>query len=921
MTHNGYHPMIFFPTTLKPIDSKLILCVRARETRSTKCSKKCGAANISLSIRGESKHLSISCGLLLLQNLAEPRWIFVNCMQPVVEYVFCVKKHTNLSFINLSQSELACEFISIQHNSLCYSVALIGQTDQKLQKSNFVFDSFEFLLSVFSVIKAISFPLFFHESGIHSCSRYLNIYDCQPLQNKQPTPLALGLSKHFLVNFVRKIGGNLIVCDNKVVISLLHMCDGNCDCSGFCGDEKDCSLKFSMLKTNNGNESCKKNKQNYTGIQKTIGQQKTAFQVQSAFSSCASTGLFSCSEETHVCYSIANVCLYQLTSSGVLIPCPLGEHLYKCNSFQCNIEFKCPTHFCIPWGYVCDGKLDCPAGADENLVTVCSEERNCTNLFKCQNSSRCIHLGNTCDGIQDCTFGDDEVLCQLHQHKCPSNCQCLGLHVFCFGIMLHEESFSRTNPYKWLKIERCTLGEALHSFHFPQLHTINILNSGLTELCFLFQKSLCLVFLNASLNIAQTVWPNCFTGNEMLQSLILSNNQINSLRKNGFWNLKNLRNLDLSYNCLQHLSNFVKVGLLNLQVFTFQVDGNTSSWLFLSKKLFDKISLKKLQTNNYQLCCLAPKQTQCTMNIPWYVGCKNLLPSIYVAVTFYMMSALILVVNIVSLCTIKLSNSSQTLKTADAFSNIVVFINFSDIIYSVSLFILWVADLVYRDEYVLFDFSWRSGAICFTHFGLVVNFSFVYPALLIFLSLSRLMITEHPFDSKFKEANFSQTCLVCISTVSLIISSLLTLWAKVITMGHGLPFSICSPYIDPTKSVIVFKIVTWLLSLYSTLVAFAIVAIYCRMFSLIKSFAQQVTSMVGSPRETKIRSFVLHLVVITASNLLCWIPTSVMYITASFIQQYPTDMLIWTQVAITPINSVVNPVVFIVTTLRGRAAR
>ena len=86
-----------------------------------------------------------------------------------------------------------------------------------------------------------------------------------------------------------------------------------------------------------------------------------------------------------------------------MIPCRNGGHLENCGNFECNMMFKCPDYYCIPWTYVCDGKWDCPFGQDELNNTVSTVGKMCQEMYKCTNEQHtCISIGNICDGQIDC---------------------------------------------------------------------------------------------------------------------------------------------------------------------------------------------------------------------------------------------------------------------------------------------------------------------------------------------------------------------------------------------------------------------------------------------------------------------------------------------------------------------------------------
>ena len=123
-----------------------------------------------------------------------------------------------------------------------------------------------------------------------------------------------------------------------------------------------------------------------------------------------------------------------------MIPCRTGEHLSQCENFECNQNFKCPGHYCIPHGYVCDGKWDCPTGADESKTAECGIKRSCNSLFKCRSSQICAHLGDVCDGEKDCLLEDDELMCDI-KDTCPKSCDCLLCALSC--VHLHTERKSQ----------------------------------------------------------------------------------------------------------------------------------------------------------------------------------------------------------------------------------------------------------------------------------------------------------------------------------------------------------------------------------------------------------------------------------------------------------------------------------------------
>ena len=98
------------------------------------------------------------------------------------------------------------------------------------------------------------------------------------------------------------------------------------------------------------------------------------------------------------CFNFTDICHYKLNEENHIMPCRNGGHLENCEEFECNVMFKCPNYYCVPWTYVCDEKWDCPDGEDEFNNEVCIGESVCEKMFQCRNEhKKCISISNVCD--------------------------------------------------------------------------------------------------------------------------------------------------------------------------------------------------------------------------------------------------------------------------------------------------------------------------------------------------------------------------------------------------------------------------------------------------------------------------------------------------------------------------------------------
>ena len=72
------------------------------------------------------------------------------------------------------------------------------------------------------------------------------------------------------------------------------------------------------------------------------------------------------------CYPVTHHCLYETEYTGVISFCRRGKHLTDCADFICSSTYKCPGAYCIPFGQLCDGNIDCPDGEDERMMLLVS---------------------------------------------------------------------------------------------------------------------------------------------------------------------------------------------------------------------------------------------------------------------------------------------------------------------------------------------------------------------------------------------------------------------------------------------------------------------------------------------------------------------------------------------------------------------
>ena len=618
--------------------------------------------------------------------------------------------------------------------------------------------------------------------------------------------------------------------------------------------------------------------------------------------SCDDSNQIPCLRGHSKCYNISDICSYKLNTYGHLLPCRNGAHLESCKDFDCNAKFKCPNYYCIPFEYVCDGSWDCPTGTDEN---VCNDPHRCNKMFKCKGTfSKCIHLGNICDNIKNCPLGDDEFLCKVKGITCPVNCQCLSLAISCRQGNLPTVKISL--PFMYISLnnsKHITFSHVITRSPNVNYLRLRFNNIQIQDICNC-QGCDNLLLLDVAFNLIEIIRKQCFNGYYPLTALNVHDNLIKYIEDKSFTKLHNLKFVNLSNNNILNVPQFI---FSNTQLINM-ISIKNNPLRSIHENAFQNVKVELIESTSYQICCIVHQKAKCNAKKPWYISCSDLLSTGTIKFIYILMSIFIIFVNTMSICShviLRKSNTSYFITVAS--------VNITDMLCGLYLCIIWITDLYFRGKFISQERHWRSSFLCFTAFGISLWFSVVAPLILLFLSFTRLMIVVNPLSVSFKTTKSIFKFLFVIIIVSMSLSIVLTLLMKF--TQERLPLSLCLPFVDPTNSILLIKIIAWCVAIIQVIISVLILALH----SLLVQYLRQYQMEMGQDKnkEHSDTNIIIQLALITVSNIICWLPTNIIYLTSLFLPRYPTDLVIWTTVLVTPLNSMINPTVFTVTLLRG----
>ncbi len=601
------------------------------------------------------------------------------------------------------------------------------------------------------------------------------------------------------------------------------------------------------------------------------------------------------------CFNMSDMCAFRLDEENLLFPCKSGGHIELCTKFECNQKYKCTGFYCLPFGYVCNGRWDCPSGDDEIEKHGCGQNRLCFNMFKCRESQICVGIRDVCDGLVDCANFDDEFLCDLKYVKCPESCLCTNYAISCNKQSLHRDNLQRKMPFIVLSLSSIQISSCDFLTGWKQIKLIHMSENSLREVC-------CTVGISHS-NLISFVAPkneiyklsqNCFAHLKKLHTIHLMNNKISILHQKSFHNLSQIWSIDLSCNQIDTLQKFVFFILSNLKVLS--VKGNPISAIYPSP--FDKFDLISLSTDNHQLCCFVSSPFSCSTTEPVYMHCSDLFPKASMTAMVSVWGSIIVFINILSLCIFIGSSAGAHKEKQVPFFITVCAINMSDFICGIFFLLLLHAHKMYQKAYIFNEKEWRGTFQCLTVFVLSLIFAFSSAVLLVILSLSRCMVVKNPVDSIFKQRSTVKN-IVGISNISVLLFGLVIGIIQKIVYCR-MPMILCSPVADPTHRNILITIFTHIISWFHTLCFTAVITLN---FLLIHTRIRK--SIISKSKKTSDSGTMAQLTLMSLSNLICWIPTSIIFMVSFFLSEYPVDLVIWATILLTPINSVLNPLIFL----------
>ena len=868
------------------------------------------------------------CTLMLLNNLAEPEWVSVDCHQKIIGDIMCmVPKDINLtSNISLDSDLTVFKYPCVFMLAKCYFFSwgilnhspVSKNTELKISKSTLV--AIEHLVTSTNT----DFPPFHSFLNLVTYCKYSRKWVSQNITTSHKGLHVLTLSGS---KFTKP--GNVFECEQGIFVAYVHVCDGKKDCPGdIAFDEIACVCKTSFVLSRKckyfvskkGTKKCSlfyltlkdgtcvlyglvKINSSLTAINhEFINRDDEEHSVFKYFSNtiCKENGQLPCKGGYMKCYNITELCIYKLNKNNLLTACQTGEHVTNWRLIQCNMKFKCPGFYCIPWSYVCDGKWDCPGGYDEVKEMECGINRNCSNMFKCTNSQKCIHVGDVCNGVKDCNAEDDEYMCSLVGSLCPASCVCIGLAIVCYNISNTNYVLSVTT-YNAIFLNHCDLfflKNLLNIIKFPIF--LSLKHNNLKSVCKNLPHLSKTLTIDLGFNIIEYVRPNCFRNSFQLISIKLNNNIISIFQRVVLLKMKHLRYLNLNNNFISAL--FLDHHILVPHLEMLSIKNNRLSTI--SSRFFDDINVRIMVADNHFICCKTPSKSMCTSEKVWFESCNHLLLQRSITVFAFFSSIFLIFCNVFSAFWQKQSLMRSKKKYSN-FQCVAISVNLIDLTWGIYLTFLVISDIHFEDNFVIQESLWKSSLLCFFLFSINLHFNILSPLISSFISFSRLMVVMFPFNSNFRDRTFVLRCCVTIYGFATTLVICFSITFRYVY--SSVPFRLCSPFIDPTHSNMMLTVATCFVVGLQFTVHFLNILFSSKMICILKD-------SIG--KKHNIASLVTQSCILTISDTVCWISSGIIFLICMFTDEFSIIMVTRVVIKITSVHSITNSIIFIITKSR-----
>ncbi len=373
-----------------------------------------------------------------------------------------------------------------------------------------------------------------------------------------------------------------------------------------------------------------------------------------------------------------------------------------------------------------------------------------------------------------------------------------------------------------------------------------------------------------------------------MASLNLANNNLEKIQQASVEGLSNLKVLILISNPLKELDDFASEMPL----------------------------LKLVMTDEYKLCCLImdKENTICTQDIVWPGSCGKLIENLVILCSSFCVSISVIILNFASMFVTffllriltKENMRKRQKNVSKNYKYIVIFFNIADIQVGFHLVVITAASHIYGDSFAGSEYAWRESTLC--HFiSSIMVFSNVFSIFMsLYMAVSRFTATKYPFKAAESKSSKWIVFLLLKSTSMILLAFICYIFVE----GHTTqPLSICVLLGNPSGSLIT-VITSIYISILQVLGTICLLPLYVGILVTLANSSPMSGNKTEDMKRKTQQKVTYQAVIIGITNIVSWIPSSLLYIVSLVSTSFPPQLLLVNLVFLIPINALINPLVF-----------
>ena len=280
------------------------------------------------------------------------------------------------------------------------------------------------------------------------------------------------------------------------------------------------------------------------------------------------------------------------------------------------------------------------------------------------------------------------------------------------------------------------------------------------------------------------------------------------------------------------------------------------------------------------------------------LSCKRMLIDFSVAIVGIISSVLGILLNVTVLLIIRLGRHSKY-SVQFCFKSMSKYMAVFHGINCLTIALITTADIHFSVDFAFVEYTWPQNSLCLSiYFFTLLNY--VSSAFLVScVALARLMIVYYPLNSKFMNKTFVNNLLL---TSVLIVTFLSTFLSH---HRHKYLYQtknrLCSP-LDIEAAGNISLLISSIL-----IISVGLISIFCVLiFYILLVIELKKPLRVGVEKLRK--AVVVNILLACGSHLCTWVPMCIVLLLSLFSYDMSEKILVWTVVAITPINSFIYPI-------------